>query len=252
MNINFSKMVQVKSYQHIVDQIQSAICEGTLEKGDKLPSEMKLKDVFSTSRGTVREALRVLEQKGLVSIRTGVKGGATVKEVNTEAMSDNMGLLIRHQKVSLQHLAELREFLEGYAAEKAARLNDAAGIVTLKSIIREIGEHVQTEPGGLEEFNRLDAKFHRQIAKMADNPLIEANLRTIHENIHVYFQSYMPFSRKVLEDDFQDLRDIAAAVEKGDSSAAGEAARQHIAKFSKLMEMKHSSDSGVQNSASTI
>lgn len=245
MSVNFSKMVQVKSYEHIVEQIQSAICEGTLEKGDKLPSEMKLKEVFSTSRGTVREALRVLEQKGLVSIRTGVKGGATVKEINTEAMSDNMGLLIRHQKVSLHHLAELREFLEGYAAEKAARLNDAAEIVTLKSIIREIGEHVQTEPGGLEEFNRLDAKFHQQIAAMADNPLIEANLRTIHENIHVYFQSYMPFSKKVLEDDFQDLRDIAAAVEKGDSSAAGAAARQHIAKFSQLMEMKHLSDCGV-------
>ena len=252
MNANFTKMVQVKSYQHIVEQIQSAICEGTLEKGDKLPSEMKLKDVFSTSRGTVREALRVLEQKGLVSIRTGVKGGATVKDVNTEAMSDNMGLLIRHQKVSLQHLAELREFLEGYAAEKAARLNDAAAIVTLKSIIREIGEHVKTEPDGLEEFNRLDAKFHRQIATMADNPLIEANLRTIHENIHVYFQSYILFSRKVLEDDFQDLCDIAAAVEEGDSAAAGAAARQHVAKFSKLMEMKHSSDFAVPKKQSTI
>ena len=65
MNLNFTKMVPKKSYQHVVEQIQTAIMEGTLQQGDRLPSEMKLKESFDTSRGTVREALRVLEQKGL-------------------------------------------------------------------------------------------------------------------------------------------------------------------------------------------
>jgi len=232
-------MIPVKSYQHVVEQIQSAICDGTLQQGDKLPSEMKLKDMFNTSRGTVREALRVLEQKGLVSVRTGVKGGATVKEANTEAMSDSMALLIRHQKVKLHHLAEFREFLEGYAAEKASGADDEKGIRQLNQILAKIEALIGTGPQDWTEFHVLDAQFHQQLAKMADNPLIEANLSTIHDNIHVYFHRYLPFSRELLEEDFQDLSEIAKAVERGDAEVAGKAARSHVSKFSGLMERHH-------------
>jgi GntR family transcriptional repressor for pyruvate dehydrogenase complex len=117
MDLKFIKMVPQKSYQHVVEQIQTAIIDGELKQGDCLPSEMKLKDAFDTSRGTIREALRVLEQKGLIGIRTGVKRGAVIKAFNTEAMSDSMALLIRHGNVSLPHLAEFRKLLEGQVAQ---------------------------------------------------------------------------------------------------------------------------------------
>ena len=236
MQLNFSKMVPVKSYQHVLEQIQGAICDGTLQEGDRLPSELKLKDMFNTSRGTVREALRVLEQKGLVSIRTGVKGGATVKEMNTEAMQDSMALLIQHRKVSLEHLAEFRQFLEGYAAQKAASLQNRTEIKKLLLILDRIKSHVQAEPEGWEEFHRLDALFHQQLARMAENPLVAANLETIHQNIHVYFQQYLPFSRKLLHEDLNDLCIIAEAVRDGKPEVAGEAARNHVARFNEHME----------------
>jgi DNA-binding FadR family transcriptional regulator len=237
MGLTFTKMVPLKSYQHVVEQIQSAIFDGKLREGDKLPSEMKLKELFNTSRGTVREALRILEQKGLVTIKTGVKGGATVKEANADAMRDGMALLIRHQKVSLQHLAEFREFLEGWAAEKAAASGDRMAIRDLKDIIGRIQAHIDTGPEDFSEFHRLDAMFHRRIAEMAGNPLIQANLASVHENIHVYFNTYLPFSFELLKEDFQDLCDIAEAVARGDNEAAGIAARRHVAKFTKLMEV---------------
>ena len=85
MGLNVTKMKPKKSYEHVVEQIQSAIFSGELCEGERLPSEMKLKDMFDTSRGTVREALRVLEQKGLVSVRTGVKGGARVRPARISA-----------------------------------------------------------------------------------------------------------------------------------------------------------------------
>lgn len=236
MDVTFDKMVPVKSYQHVVEQVESAILDGALRQGERLPSEMKLKEMFGTSRGTVREALRVLEQKGLVTIRTGVKGGATVKEANTEAMSDGMALLIRQQRVSLEKLAEFREFLEGFAAEKAAERCDKEEIAALNAILKSIEAHVSSEPEDWHEFHRLDAIFHRRLAEMADNPLVEANLSTIHENIHGYFQKYLPFSRELLLEDVDDLRRIAAAVERGDAQGAGEATRFHIARFSAMME----------------
>lgn len=236
MALIVTKMKPQKSYEHVVEQIQSAICEGQLEEGERLPSEMKLKDMFEISRGTVREALRVLEQKGLVSIKTGVKGGARVKPANTEAMSDSMGLLIRHQKVSLAHLAQFRTLLEGHAAQQAAQTASKAEIQCLKDILAKIHTLVATNPDTWDEFNNLDARFHQTLAEIGKNPLVLANLDTIHENIHSYFHLYLPFSRSLLDDDVQDLENILAAVEKKDAKGAGDLARDHVDKFSRLME----------------
>ncbi len=236
MTLNFTRMVPKKSYEHVVEQIQEAIFEGQIKPGERLPSEMKLKETFNTSRGTIREALRVLEHKGLVSIRTGVKGGAVIKPANTMAMRGGIELLIRHQKISLEQLAEFRAYLEGAAAHKAALDAGKDEIQTLNKILDEIRAHVNTGPEDWEEFHRLDAKFHKQVAAMADNPLILANLACIHENIHVYFRTYLPFSQKWLQEDFNDLCRIADAVTQGRPADAEQEARNHIARFSKLME----------------
>lgn len=236
MQVNFTKSIPVKSYQHVVEQVQTAICNGELKPGDRLPSELKLKDIFDTSRGTIREALRVLEQKGLVNIRTGVKGGAVVKESNTEAMSDSMGLLIRHRKISLTHLAEFRVLLECHTAAQAAELSTDEDIETLKTIILDIEDHIATSPDGWEEFHRLDAVFHQEIARISGNPLVLVNLETIHKNIHVYFQKYLPFSREILLDDFKDLKTILSAIENKNGESAADFARKHVQKFAELMK----------------
>ena len=236
MTLKFTRMIPKKSYEHVVEQVQEAIFEGKIKAGERLPSEMKLKETFNTSRGTIREALRVLENKGLVSIRTGVKGGAVIKPANTRAMQDGIALLIRHQKVSLEQLGEFRAFLEGYAAHKAALTAKKEDIQILNTILDGIRAHIKTGPENWKEFHILDAKFHKQIAAMADNPLVLANLTCIHENIHVYFQAYLPFSEKLRKEDFNELGRIAKAVEQGRPQEAEKEARLHIAKFSKFME----------------
>ena len=187
MELQFKKMKKIKSYQNVVDQIQSAICDGSLKDGDKLPSEMKLTKMFDTSRGTIREALRVLEQKGLISVKTGVKGGPIVKEANTIPMSESIALLISHQKVSLQHLAQFRKILEGHIAAQSALMAGKNEINQLKAILKEAKMHIKTKPSGWEEFHKMDAMFHMVLAKIAKNPLIEANLQSIHDNIQIYF-----------------------------------------------------------------
>jgi DNA-binding FadR family transcriptional regulator len=237
MNLQFRKMKPIKSYQHVVDEIQTAICEGNIKEGEKLPSEMKLKEMFDTSRGTIREALRVLEQKGLVSIRTGVNGGARIQAANTKPMTDSVAILIRQQKVSLHHLAEFRKMMEGHISEQAAKYADKSDIKTLKTILSDAASHIETKPSGWEEFHKMDAKFHLTLAMMAKNPLLEANLTAVHDNIQIYFHQYLPWSEALLNDNFKDLCDIAAAVEQKDPVAARRIAEEHVAKFNALMEM---------------
>ena len=236
MELQFKKMKKIKSYQNVVDQIQSAICDGSLKDGDKLPSEMKLTKMFDTSRGTIREALRVLEQKGLISVKTGVKGGPIVKEANTRPMSESIALLIRHQKVSLHHLAQFRKILEGHIAAQTALIADKNEINQLKAILKEAKIHIKTKPSGWEEFHKMDATFHMVLAKIAKNPLIEANLQSIHDNIQIYFNQYLPFSDALLMDNYEDLCKIVEAVENKNSLKARQLAETHVTKFNDLME----------------
>lgn len=236
MELQFKKMKKIKSYQNVVDQIQSAICNGSLKDGDKLPSEMKLTKMFDTSRGTIREALRVLEQKGLISVKTGVKGGPIVKEANTRPMSESIALLIRHQKVSLHHLAQFRKILEGHIAAQTALMAGKNEISQLKAILKEAKMHIKTKPSGWEEFHKMDATFHMVLAKIAKNPLIEANLQSIHDNIQIYFNKYLPFSDALLMDNYEDLCKIVEAVENKNSLAARQLAETHVTKFNDLME----------------
>ena len=117
----FTQAKQSRVFQDVIYQIEEAILKGKLKAGDRLPAERELKEIFRTSRGTLREALRVLEQKGLIAIKTGANGGPVVKEVTTRQVSESLGLLIRYQKIPLKDLAEFREGVEGIVAGLAAQ-----------------------------------------------------------------------------------------------------------------------------------
>ncbi|MCF6246106.1 MAG: FCD domain-containing protein [Desulfobacula sp.] len=236
MALSFKKQVQQKSYQHVVEQIQEAMLNGELIQGDRLPSELKLKDMFETSRGTIREALRVLEQKGLVVVKTGVKGGATIQKAGTKPISESIGLLIRHQEVSLQDLAQFRVLLEGFVTYQAAIYAQLDDLDALKSILARARTHIDTGPSGWEAFNQLDAQFHQKLAKIAGNPLIEANLKTLHENIHIYFRKYLPFSDLLLKEDYADLGRILESIKQKNPDEAQKRARDHVQLFSTFME----------------
>jgi len=238
MDVQFNKMKPVKSYQHVVDEIQTAICDGNIKEGDKLPSEMKLKEMFDTSRGTIREALRVLEQKGLLSVTTGVKGGARVQSANTKPMTDSVAILIRQQKVSLHHLAEFRKMMEGHISEQAAKLADENDIQQLTHILDTAAAHISTKPSGWKTFHEMDARFHRTLALIAQNPLLEANLTAVHDNIQIYFHQYLPWSQDLLNDNFKDLCDIVEAIKQKLPLTARKIAEKHVSKFNDLMEKR--------------
>ena len=94
----FRKTPHKRVFQDLVDQIQAAILDGRLQPGDKLPSQRELVDMFQTSRASIREALRVLEQKGLVEVKLGVSGGAVIKTADTEPLTDVLTLLLQQKK----------------------------------------------------------------------------------------------------------------------------------------------------------
>ncbi len=232
----FKQVKQNKAYQDVVEQIQEAIMEGSLKPGSLLPAERELKEQFGISRGTLREALRVLEQKGLIEIRTGVAGGSVIREVNSENLSDNLGLLIRNRAVSLRDLAEFREGMEGSVAALAAQRATGSDRALLEGLMGEAEGFLKEGRKGWDAFVRTDEEIHLALARMSGNQLFIAVLTSVYHNIHTYYENYLPWNKALLQENFDDLRNIVAAVSGQDAERAREMALGHVRRFNVYME----------------
>lgn len=234
----FREARQGKIFQDVVEQVQEAILQGKLKASSKLPPERKLQDIFKASRGTIREALRVLEQKGLITIKTGVSGGAFVKVVSTQQMSESLDLLIRFQRVSLRDLAEFREGVEGIVAALAVERATEQDILHLKELLEEAGRYLDAGTSGWDDFIRVDNRFHLALADMARNPVYKSVIRTIYDHIHRYFDRFLPREETLLREDYQDLCEIFDAVQKKQASQAHMLVQNHVYRFNRIMENK--------------
>lgn len=234
----FKQVKQNKAYQDVVEQIQEAIIGGSLQPGSQLPAERQLKEQFGISRGTLREALRVLEQKGLIEIRTGVAGGSIIREVNGEKLGENLGLLIRNRAVSLRDLAEFREGMEGGVAALAAQRADEQDVAVLQGLLAEAHGHFKGGRKGWDAFVRTDEQIHMALARMSGNPLFITVLTSVYHNIHTYYENYLPWNSALLKENYNDLCEIVAAVSTADAERAREIAQGHVRRFNAHMEEK--------------
>ena len=234
----FQAAKQTKVFQDVVEQIQEAIFDGRLDTGQTLPAERELKAMFNISRGTLREALRVLEQKGLIEIKLGVGGGSVVKAVDTEQVSESLGLLIRSQKVSLNHLSQFREDVEGIIAAHAARRHDKKDIKKLKKLRSKALECVERGRSQRNAFINIDKQIHMTLAEITGNPIYISVLHSIQDNIHRYYDRFLSMEEPELQENYQDLYDIIDAIENGQVDLARKLAQDHVKRFNRYMKKR--------------
>lgn len=96
-------------HQDVAEQLRDAILDGRLKPGDKLPPERELAEEFQVNRTSVREAIKVLEGLGLVSVRQG--DGATVRPLIDASFDVLPATIFRAGRVDLAMLAELTEVM---------------------------------------------------------------------------------------------------------------------------------------------
>jgi GntR family transcriptional repressor for pyruvate dehydrogenase complex len=238
----FREAKQNRVYQDVVGQVEEAIVQGRLAPGSRLPSERELTEIFKASRGTLREALRVLEQKGLITIKTGVKGGAVVNQPTTHQVTESLDLLIRYQKVSLRELAEFREGIEGIVAGLAVKRAKREDVRQLRGLLRDAENYLESGTGSWDAFIRTDNQIHMTLARVARNPVYESVLQTVYDHIHRYFDRFLPREEKILRENYNDLVEIIRAVEEGQASKAVRLVQDHVRRFNKLMEEKRQNE----------
>ena len=152
--------------QQIADELRGLIVSGELTEGDSLGHEPDLVERFGVSRPSLREALRILEAEGLVTVVRGVRGGVVVHEPDERMTARTAALLLQARNVPLADVFEARGLLEPIAAKAIATMRrPKAAIRQLRELIRQEEEAIQ-DP---ERFGVANAAFHERLVVLAGN-----------------------------------------------------------------------------------
>jgi GntR family transcriptional repressor for pyruvate dehydrogenase complex len=160
-------------YEDVVQQLQSLISSGRLEPGDQLPAERALADQLAVSRTSVREALRILEARGMVEARPGQ--GLFVRGRRTEEIVSILAAYLVRERESFLEVLDVREALERKAAERAAILATSKDIDALKAAVIAMQEEVLEGRLPLDS----DTDFHRALAIASRNEVLRQMLDTV-------------------------------------------------------------------------
>lgn len=155
--------------EEVEKQLRASINAGFYKPGDKLPAERELVDQFEVSRVTVRDALKRLQQVGLVSTRRGVNAGAYVLEPSTRPFTLGIDNLIQMKRVNFGHLIEIRLYIEPDVARSAALCRTAEDVRRLKGLLDQAEEFAEVLP---KKARLTNVMFHCEVAKIIGNSLI--------------------------------------------------------------------------------
>jgi GntR family transcriptional regulator, transcriptional repressor for pyruvate dehydrogenase complex len=161
----------------IVSQIKSLILTRRLEVRQKLPSERDLSQQFKVSRVVVREALKSLEQSGLIEIRTGATGGAFVAHNLHVPFLDSVRDLLTVGMLAPSHFWEMGRIVEGKAARLAAERATKGDIRFLRELNRQLLDDIDDRA----DFRGNTVAFHLAVAKTAGNPLLSLVIHSVLE-----------------------------------------------------------------------
>jgi GntR family transcriptional repressor for pyruvate dehydrogenase complex len=212
-----------RASQVIVDQIKVLIRAGKLQPGDRLPSERELCQRFNVSRVTVREALRVLETNGLLTIRVGSHGGAFLTSPTAERLGVGLADLISLAPVTAHNVTEARFIVElgtlPLAVERAAEEDIAA----LFAMVEEAEEAVKAGQYNVE----LSAAFHTRIAQCTHNPAIEMLMQSFNGPMRMSLEE-SHISAPMGQQGVAEHRRLAEAIEARDLEAARTVMTEHL------------------------
>jgi GntR family transcriptional repressor for pyruvate dehydrogenase complex len=174
-----------RTFEGAVEQIAERIRLGELAEGDRLPSERELAAAMQISRPTLREAVRVLAEAGVLSVRTGSAGGISVASGYVP-----LELLRSKSELRMDEVAgvlEARRLVEPRVAQLAAvnaREDDFArlqAIIDQQQALLAKGDVLADE----DRFLQLDTQFHLRIARATGNTTIVAMMRMLLRRLEI-------------------------------------------------------------------
>jgi GntR family transcriptional regulator, transcriptional repressor for pyruvate dehydrogenase complex len=164
--------------QQIADELRRLIVSGKLSEGDSLGHEPELVERFGVSRPSLREALRILEAEGLISVVRGVLGGIVVRAPDERLAARTAALVLQSRNVSLADVHEARTLLEPTAVRVVAssRGRRSAAAELQRSIEDQM--RVLSDP---DAFGAANARFHERVVALAGNQTLGIVAKMLNE-----------------------------------------------------------------------
>jgi GntR family transcriptional repressor for pyruvate dehydrogenase complex len=181
------KVTRGRLYEQVTSQLRSLIAAGGLKPGDRLPAERVLAEQLGVSRIVIREAMKVLEEQGLVKVQVG--SGTYVALMEPDVVTDAIGRYIQQYASSFDHLSEVRRILEGEVAGLAAERATPEDVTRMEQIIERTARAVEDlgpDGQGLEAFVRVDMEFHTAVAEATQNPVLPLLLEPFTDLLAAY------------------------------------------------------------------
>jgi DNA-binding FadR family transcriptional regulator len=163
----------------VVSKLQQQLSLGVYQPGDKLPSEPELMVRFGVGRSTIREAIRILSNTGMLSVRQG--SGTIVQALNGIAEP----LPQRLRRADAGDLDEVRQLLELKIAEKAALNRTKKDIVKMKALLEK--REAAAATGDIETAIETDIQFHIAVAVASCNDILADLYRTFSTQVSRHF-----------------------------------------------------------------
>jgi GntR family transcriptional repressor for pyruvate dehydrogenase complex len=215
----------------VVDELQNMIVSGELQPGTRFPPERALAEQLGVSRTVAREAVRILDAKGLVETKRGV--GTTVRRVTKEHVVEPLIMLLQTQEggISVEHLHQVRRMLEIEIAGIAALRASDTDLEVLQTHLRAL-ELTSDDPVA---YSDEDTEFHNALAKSTHNPLLRILLGSIRDLMHEVRHLVTRYPH-LIEETLPDHRLILDKIMARDPEGAREAMELHLEHARQIQE----------------
>ena len=165
------KKEKLSNVDLVIDRIKTLLIEQKLKPGDLLPSENMLTESIGVSRGTIREAMKILAAFGIIEIRRG--NGTYIATSANRKIFDPLIFSLIITNTDSEELIQLREMMEVGVIELIIKNATDEDIEELKTAHQEMENLVNAGVDDLDRLNACDIEFHRVMARITRNHLVE-------------------------------------------------------------------------------
>jgi len=230
--------------EQVAEQIQELIIQGGLKPGDRLPPERILGEQIGVSRTVIREAIKALQERGLIRAITG--SGHYVSKMTPEIVAQSIGLFMKIHKHAFRDLMEVRKSLEveiaGLAAERATDI-EIGELKDVLSGMKRVSPNILSSAKLMEEFVQADLLFHQIMAQASKNSILPLLLSPVTDLL-------LEFSRKTstlpgaAEKAVEFHKSILDCICRRDSLGCREVMSRHMASASEYLSSLENDDIG--------
>ena len=217
----------------VAQRIVRDIGRAGLRPGDLLPPERAMLETYETGRGTLREALRLLEFQGVIALKPGPGGGPILMNPAAAHLAGTLQLLMQLNQAPYRMLIEARAVLEPVLSRLAAERIDAEALAELAGSVARMREHT----GDRDSFRDSARRFHDVIAWSSGNVLFAYVVNAvlgILEGTALGIDDPGDRQAAILG----AHEEIYEAISRHDADAAGERMRQHIESYTSYVRRK--------------